>query len=153
MLYDDLQPSSPSKAPSNGPWPSTSWCIYGVGGGAYHVSATIPQNTAALHRISLLPAGQSCVPWSGNLFWSGSTSFGYRRRGHNLASHACLLGTLFYIVIKLSNVFNIKARRNFITMITTRNIVNFTLVVGHESGDGVAHWRKNSQLGQRIGLR
>ena len=31
MLYDDLQPGSPSMAPSNGPWPSTCWCIYGVG--------------------------------------------------------------------------------------------------------------------------
>ena len=32
MLYDDLQPRSPSMAPSNGPWPSTCWCVYGVGG-------------------------------------------------------------------------------------------------------------------------
>ena len=31
MLYDDLQPCPPSMAPSNGPWPSTCWCVYGVG--------------------------------------------------------------------------------------------------------------------------
>ena len=55
MLYDDLQPCSPSMAPSNGPWPSTCWCVYGVGG----VGGTSCYNTVNVKLVLHLEVASS----------------------------------------------------------------------------------------------